>query len=150
MRLYLSSDALHAVCSCISAFCRPSHTAQYPYSNGFATESILSPTHAQSEKQCIISSVEKMIQPTPTRIFSDLLKFFNIYSLPSKYDLSCATRLFRDTEINQCKNYYNNKNNTVIPDTNGQAIPSVLTPMKSGMPIRPNDLQYINNKHQQR
>ena len=38
VRLYLSSDALHAVCSCISAFCRPSHTAQYPYSNGFDTE----------------------------------------------------------------------------------------------------------------
>ena len=38
VRLYLSSDALHAVCSCISAFCRPSHTAQYPYCNGFDTE----------------------------------------------------------------------------------------------------------------
>ena len=38
VRRYLSSDALHAVCSCISAFCRPSHMAQYPYSNGFDTE----------------------------------------------------------------------------------------------------------------
>lgn len=31
---------------------------------GFTTESILSPTHAQSEKQCIISSVETEIKPT--------------------------------------------------------------------------------------
>lgn len=39
---------------------------------GFAMESILSPTHAQSEKQCIISSVETEIKPTRKKI----VKFF--------------------------------------------------------------------------
>ena len=35
---------------------------------GSTTESILLPTHAQSEKQCIISSVETEIKPTRKKI----------------------------------------------------------------------------------
>ena len=37
VRRYLRGDALRAVCIYISAACRLSHTAQYPYGNGFDT-----------------------------------------------------------------------------------------------------------------
>ena len=64
VRLYLSCNAnvyrRYPYIGGFSLFSRPAVSE----SVGFTTESILSPTHAQSEKQCIISSVETEIKPT--------------------------------------------------------------------------------------
>lgn len=73
---------------------------------GFATESILSPTHAQSEKQCIISSVETEIKPTRKKICKIFLLapcFLPFSSLNSEGYFSASQKIKCEEVINVLK-----------------------------------------------